>query len=455
MLSTILTVVMVGTISLHLGCKRAAQHSRPSNVGLVEGQDFGVAPAAPADRNAAHPGPKAVKVFFEGGFSAQGLAGGITPDDWVISADDVRMPLHAGAPPYIEFHQSSSSAPPRHLRVSLPGWQSVDVMLPKAADSGSYFIEAPVALRRDMDSLSLGADPRDTDYDTAELVWLRPLKGQKSATPSPTPLIIPLHAAEGRRFPQIPTGVYDLVLRGDSPTHVRAFVLAHELTLSGDSVLERDRARHPQFALPRTVMAAYVGFADSWVESGSQGKVTGAFLGLKIDWKIKGGSLMVVNVPMSNSQAYRYTDLKPTPDGVWPIINPQLLDPVTLEFDSPMSFADHHFLLKAADGIVTLKAEFSLPEGEPFKNDMYARMKAVFKDQGRNLLKDPAAFDPSYSKIPAHELPGFSIIANQQSFADHLTRMSRTKIATIELGELVTVKLKDASLWDVRVEPFR
>ena len=398
------------------------------------------------------PAIRIVKVFFDGGLRAEGGDALNDAGDWVVQSGHRVFRLHLGTPPYFEIDLDETDDMPREVRVDRRGWHGASVALPPASAGGSVFVETPIFLNRQTCTIALKSPRGETDYDLAELVWKRPLSDQPLASRPSSPIQLPLHFTGMAPLPPAPTGVYDLQLKSLTPSHARPFVIARDLVLSGESQnggYDQKRA----FALPRSLQGAYVGFADSWLDPNSRNSVIGAFLGLRLDWKAKEGELMVVNVRMADKEKFQFGDLRPSPDGVWPISNLQLIDPVTMEFDCPMSFADHHFTLVAADGVVTLKTEFSPPESEAFKIDMFTRMKGIFREQGRNLQKDPNAFDPAFRNTPAHELPSFGTIANPQNFTDHLARLSRTKISIIELGRTVEVRVSEGIRLDVHVEP--
>lgn len=394
------------------------------------------------------------KVFFEAGLSAEGGDKHSTYDGWVIDTEIGTSALHHRSSPYFEIALDEGQKLPRRARIARGGWLGVEIDLPTATPGGSVFIETRVLLKRQTCTVFLESPRADTDYDTAELVWVRPLAHQPHAAPPTTPVVLPLHFSGAASLPPAPSGVYDLTLTSATPSHARPFTLVRELVLDPELQGADSKARR-SFVLPPSVAASYVGFADSWADPSARNGSIGAILGVRIDWKTKTGSLMVVNVPLKSTQIFRYANLRPSPDGVWPISNPQLVDPVTLEFDCPMSFADHHFTLRAADGIFTLKAEFSPPESEAFKSDMFSRMKGVFRDQAKILQEDPTAFDPAFKNLPSHKLPSFAWIANSQNFADHLARLSKTKAATIELGPAVEVTVRDRARLDVRITSQR
>ena len=399
----------------------------------------------------------AIRVFFEGGLIAEGQeptgATEVTEQEggWLAKVGNSAYPIHIGTPPFFDYEKPNQESSPTTVRVELAGWRGVDVTLPEPTAGGRIFIETRVLLKRETAIVAVAAPPGGVDYEYAELVWRRPLPGQPLATGLPNSPRIPLHVSGVTEFAPSPSGVYDLVLTSSATTHLRPFVLAKDLALQVDA-REAGILRNRVFSLPSSLAGSYIGFADSWVDPDRAKAAMGAFLGVRLDWASKTGQMVVINTALKSNQALRFADLRPLPDCVWPVTNLQLIDPVTMEFDCPMAFADYHFTLSAADGVNTLKTEFEAPENEAFKRDLYSRMLHVFNTQRENAKRDPAAFDPSFGRLKTQDLHGFQVLASPQNFAEHLSKRAKKKIATIQMGRVVEVKLGDGQNIDVKVD---
>ncbi len=303
----------------------------------------------------------------------------------------------------------------------------------------------PLILRREMITLALTMPPGGTDYDTAEVIWIRSLEEEPSAQPPRESPIIPLDFAGTKHLAPLPTGIYRCTLKSRSGARIRDFALSASLVL-------RAKATPTVLSLPPSLSRTYIGWAGSTIDPRQPGDPTGFFCGVHLDLRKNTGEVSLAFLPLHREQSLRYGDLKPRPDTVWPISNLFLEDPVSLAFDCPLSHADYRMVLLAADGRVTLLPELILPEDERQQSELLGRMRTLIQVQARNAAKNPDWFDPRYVQLPAQQLPNNENLASRDQFARHLAKLSRTPVKSIDLGSQVTVHRSGRDLWEVQVE---
>ena len=431
---------IAGSVSLPYSTSKHALH------------ESGSLPLAPElagadDRGASHP-PKG-RIHFSGGLACEGRESAVPLAQWEIICMSRHLAVSGDTPPQVELPESVLAANPANLAVQVAGWSRIDLKLPPVDEQGDCFITPPVVLRREMAGLCLSMPSGGTDYDTAEISWVRPLGEEPLATPPKHGQSVSLNFKTAGSCISLPTGIYKLTLKSRTPARIREFVLAPELAL-------RHRGEHPEssaasISLPPSLSRTYTGFGGSSMTPQSAEGPTGIFCGININVKDGSGDFILVFQPMNREQTLRYGALKPRPDTVWPISNLFLEDPVRLAFDCPLSHADHRMTISAADGRITLVPTYIAPENDRQQSDMFDRMRALIQVQARTAGQKPAWFDPRYLNLPAEQLPNFANVLSRERFAWHLSRIARNPVQPFELGSRVTVRQSGEGAWDVQV----
>lgn len=391
--------------------------------------------------------PKTTKVFFTGGLGCAGQEHALPALAWQITCLSQRLVVTSDSPPSVELPLDLMGDDPLRLAVCVPGWNPTILTLPPAAENGCFYIRDPVVLSREMACFALAMPTVGTDYDFAEVAWLRPLDNEPLATASGAPALIPLDFNGMKRLAPLPSGVYTCTLKGRGAARIRDFHLRPELALRPN----KDQSLSSSVSLPPSLSRTYIGFAGSAADSQQSGGSTGFFCGVSINLRKNGGELLLAFRPLENEQSLRYADLKPRPDTFWPISNLFLQDPVSLAFDCPLSYVDYRMVLHAADGRFTLLPELVPPEDGGQQRELLERMRALIRAQAHSAAGNPGSFDSRYARLPVEQLPNFENLLSPNHFARHLARLSRTPATMIELGSQITVQREGQSSWDTHI----
>lgn len=398
---------------------------------------------------AAHPSsaPR-VRVFFAAGLACEGREKDIPLAAWQITCLS-KIPINATTPPSVDIPVGANGTGPSAFSIQVPGWEAKVITQFSPAENGGYFLRDPVILRRDTASFSLEMPAVGTDYDVAQVEWLRSLPGEPLALPMGKEVFVPLDFAGAKRLPPLPTGIYRCVLKGRSDVRARDFNLVSELALAP----LQSSPRHRTLPLPPALPHFYIGFAGlaSDPQQGG-GSATGLFCGINIHLRKNTGDLLLASRPLQNAQVVRYGDLRPRPDTVWPVSNLFLEDPVTLAFDCPLSHLDHRMLLSGADGRFTILPQMILPEDERQQKDLFTRMRTLLQVQARNAAARPDFYDSRYLRIPSQQLPNYENFASFANFTRHLSRMSQAAARPIELGAQLSIQKSGANGWKTQVD---
>ena len=392
------------------------------------------------------PHARSALVRFEGGLGCES-GENLTLSQWEAMCLGHRLTFSGQTPPQLELPAELLSANPSSITLHVPGWEPLEVKLPALDDRGVGIIASPVVARRETSAFSLNMPRGGSDYDTAELSWVRPLEEQPLASPPAESFSVPLSFAASMLVPSVPTGIYRLVLKSNSPERIRDFTLAPAVAVRAQT------RRAPAISIPPSLSRTYVGFAGSTLDQRSTDGPTGFFCGVNVNLKKNWGELALTFQPLHRAQTVRYGNMLPRPDTLWPITNLFLEDPARLAFDCPLSHADHRMILLAVDGRITLAAEPIAPESEQQQTEMLARMKTLIQAQVRKSRQDPHLFDPRYLNLPAEQLPNYDNLASRENFSRHLGRIIRTPVKPLELGVEVTVRRDSDNTWGVAVEP--
>ena len=396
---------------------------------------------------AASPG-SSVRVFFVAGLACEGREQDIPVSAWQISCHSRNLVVTDTSPPSVEIPGASVGAAPLQLIIRVPGWKGSVVTLPPAAENGCIYIQEPVVLSRETADLALAMPIVGTDYDIAEIVWVRSLDEEPLALPLGKNAFVSLNFTAIKKLAPLPTGVYRCVLRGRGGARIQDFDLCRELALPGGKA----RSANAILSLPPSLPRSYVGLAGFAANPPPALGSTGFFCGITFDLRKNTGELSLAFRPLQNQQSVRYRDLKPRPDTVWPISNLFLEDPVSLAFDCPLSHVDHRMVIFASDGRFTILPQLILPEDERQKKDLLGRMQALIQVQARQGIENPEFFDSQYARLPAKQLPNYDNLLSVDNFARHLARLSRAPTKPIDLGSQITVRQAGPAAWNVHVD---
>ena len=393
--------------------------------------------------------PKKGRILFSGGLACEGREGVEPLTQWEITCMSRHLAVSGDAPPQAELPESLLAANPANLALQVAGWSRVELKIPPVDEQGDCVVTSPIVLHRQMAGLCLNMPNGGTDYDSAEITWVRSLDEEPRATPPKHGQSVLLNFKTAGSCVSLPTGIYKLTLKSRTPARIREFVLAPELAL-------RQRGEHPEspsvsISLPPSLSRTYTGFGGASMTPQSAEGPTGIVCGLNINVRDSSGDFILVFQPLDREQTLRYGTLKPRPDTIWPITNLFLEDPVRLAFDCPLSHADHRMTIFAADGRISLVPTFIAPENDRQQSDMFDRMRALIQAQVRTAGQKSAWFDPRYLNLPAEQLPNFANLLSRERFAWHLSRIARNPVKPFELGSRVTVRLIGGGMWDVQV----
>ena len=389
-----------------------------------------------------------IRVIFAGGLSCEGRERDIPTSAWQITWLSRQLPLTDASPPAVELPADVPGAHPSRLTVRVPGWNEATITLPPPAENGCFYVQEPVALSRKMAGVALTIPALGTDYDIAEIVWVRSLDEEPLALPLGRNAYVPLNFAGTKRLEPLPTGIYRCTLKGRSDARVRDFDLSPELALG----TKKDASTPTVLDLPPSLPRTYVGFAGFAADPEQTDRTTGFFCGINVNLRKNTGDLLLAFRPLQHEQSVRYSDLKPRPDTVWPISNLFLQDPVSLSFDCPLSHVDYRMMVYAADGRFTVQPELILPDDERQQKELLGRMRALIQIQARKAAERPNFFDPQYAHLPVQQLPNYENLLSLNNFVRHLTRLSRTPAVPIDLGSQITVRQAGSFSWNVHVD---
>ncbi len=415
-------------------------------VGWFKDWDRHARPAT--ERSGAASPARVVKVFFAAGLVCEGREQDIPISAWQVTCRSQHLVMTDASPPSAELPVELLGANPLRLTVRVPGWSGALITLPPAAEDGCFYIPDAITLPREMACLDLTMPVVGTDYDMAEVIWLRALDEEPLALPLGRSSFVPLDFHDTKRLAPLPTGIYRCTLKSQDGARIREFDLSPELALHA----RKDPSAPMVVTLPPSLSRTYVGFAGSAAESGQAGGSTGFFCGINLKLRKNTGELLLAFRPLLREQSVRYSDLKPRPDTVWPISNLFLQDPVSLSFDCPLSHGDYRVVFRAADGQFTAQPELVLPEDGLQKKELFGRMRALIQVQARNAAANPDLFDARYARLPVQQLPNYENLLSFDHFARHLGRLSRIPAKPIELGSQITVRQAGQSSWDVHVD---
>lgn len=392
---------------------------------------------------------KTVKVFFAGTLTCEGRERDMPLSNWQIVCRARHFSLSDGTLPSFELPEEFLMAGAPRLSLRVPGWKEVEIEFPPVDSAGEATASAPILLRRERTEVELRMPAGGTDYDIAEITWLRSLDEDPLALPLDRSAAVPLDFKGIKPLAPLPTGIYRVTLKSRSPERIRDFVLRAEMTLRA---APEDRERPPiSILLPPSLSRTYIGFAGSASNPQSAEGRTGFFCGVNVNLRRNTGHLLMAFPAMRRDQVLRYADLKPRPDTVWPISNVFLEDPVRMAFDCPLSHADHRIIIHAEDGCVTLTPELIAPDDDRQRMEMLDRMRALIQVQVRSSTQYPEWYDPRYFGLPVQQLPNYDNLTSRDVFNRHLQRLAHTAGKAIEVGAKVTVRQEGESAWDVQV----
>lgn len=387
------------------------------------------------------------RIVFSGGLVCEGREGDVPASAWQASLHNQLLAVEEAPQPWINAPSSLLASGAGNLTLHVAGWKAASIRLPPA-DEGVIHIREPIALARETSPVALAMPSRGTDYDIAEIVWLRALDSEPLALPLGKSAFVPLDFQGVKQLGNLPTGIYHCVIKGRDQTRTQDFDLCPELLLT--PVKEHTAAK--VVSLPPALPHKYIGFAGFAANPPPDTGWTGFFCGLELDLRGNSGNLSLTFRPLPATEATRYDDLKPRPDTMWPISGVFLKDPVSISFDCPLSHIDHRVTLSASDGQFTLLPEMIRPEDERQRKETFARMKNLIANQSKYAQEHPDDFDPRFSRVPLQKLPNFDYLGSLDAFSKHLLRLSRVPAKPIELGSEVTVLQVSETLWRARID---
>jgi len=88
-------------------------------------------------------------------------------------------------------------------------------------ENGCFYIKEPTVLSRETASVALAMPTMGTDYDVAEIVWLRAPDEEPLALPLGRNAFVPLNFTGIKRLAPLPTGIYRCTLKGRSDARVK------------------------------------------------------------------------------------------------------------------------------------------------------------------------------------------------------------------------------------------
>lgn len=388
---------------------------------------------------------KFVRVMLSQGIVRESTEGTAPEGSIIAVSSGGRFSVTSGVPAHVDLPVDPSSGW-RRVSFVCPGWNAVDINFPAAAMDREVSVNQPIKLSRSTTALKLVLPKGGVDYDSAQLTWVSPLEEEPAATPPPNPARLELSQDSSPVFENIPTGIYSLSLRSKHASRVKDFVVDSSVRCGSSTAA----AMPLTCIVPAALPARLIGFAGLAPDPSKKNPAAGMFCRVDIDVRANAGTLAMAMRPLATAQAIRFADVKPRPDTVWPVSNIVLVDPTRVEFDCPFSHADHHFVLIAADGLITLKGEMLPVEDASLRDEMFGRMRTLIQEQARFAGQNRAAFDPAYAGLQAQQLPNFAELSSPQEFAAHLRRLSRSALTAIELGEsALALKAADGG-WTVK-----
>ena len=323
---------------------------------------------------------------------------------------------------------------------------------------GSKPAKQPVAIAqpalevRESATLCLAMPAGGTEYSTLEAAWLRPLDGESGPAETPQVRSIPLQFEGVKRLTGLQDGIYKLTLKGKFPERIRDCVLAPDL-----AVRSRDRGSAsppPSVCLPERLAGAYIGYAGIAAEPKPGESPVGTFCGIAIDLEGNRGELMVSFEPIERDRTFLHRDLRPRPDGVWPIGNLFLESPSRLAFDCPLNHGDYRCFLDRTDGHITFHARIVPPETDSQRAELLTRMRLLIRNQVRASAQAPGWYEPRFLNQPAERLPAYEKLSSPDRFEQYLTKMALIPDTKVELGGRITANHPSGEgLWRIRVLP--
>ncbi|HEV7401640.1 MAG TPA: hypothetical protein VGO11_01890, partial [Chthoniobacteraceae bacterium] len=211
----------------------------------------------------------------------------------------------------------------------------------------------PMLVEPRLATLSFHIPPEGTDYDSAELEWLKPLEGESAPAAPPAGFAIPLTGIMPSC--QMLSGYYRLTFKNIALKRVGDFVAAAALPVRADTP--------GVFPVPGTMSRRYVGYVGA--RRGPPGEAPVAvFCAAQVDVRGGTGEFLLCfdepKVPLDLD----YAGLHPRPDNAWPITNVFLEDAARLSFDCPLSHVDHRVVIDRSDGLTTMLALPVPPEDD-------------------------------------------------------------------------------------------
>jgi hypothetical protein len=297
----------------------------------------------------------------------------------------------------------------------------------------------PVLVEPRQATLSFHTPSEGTDYDSAELEWVKPLEGESAPAAPPPAVALPL--TEKPLSCLLLSGYYRLSLKSITPARVGDFIAAAALPVRADAP--------GTFPLPGTMSRRYVGYIGA--RRGPPGEAPVAvFCAVQVKVRDGTGEFVLVFDEPKASVELEYASLRPRPDNAWPITNVFLEDPARLSFDCPLSHVDHRVVIDRSDGWTTMLARPVPPEDDRQLAALLQRMRDLLKAQARTAAANPDRFDARYRGMTAERLPNSEHFRTLESFGTYVKRVTGGPPQTVELGDRLRVLKSGADGWQVQ-----